>query len=128
MIPQDRPKSTDAKTRHILSVPLKPEQAAELTRRAGRKPISAFVRDQLFAANDNKPRSSRPRAKATTEVAAKALALLGSTRSSLMSMAHSAASGLLPLSPDTEAALIKACADIGETKTLLMKALGIRER
>jgi len=129
MMSEECPKPKDRKVRHILSVPFTPEQVADLARRAGRRPLSVFVRDQLFPANDNAPpKTARPRSAEKLAFAAKILALLGPTYTALKSIAHATASGLLPFSPDTEAAILKACADIAEMKALLMKALGVRER
>lgn len=102
---------------------------AQLSHRAGSKPLSAYARDQLFPANDNAaPKAARRRDTIKAASAAKALALIGPATSSLKSIAYAMASGLLPYAPDTEAAVLKACADIAEMKTLLMKTLGIRER
>lgn len=129
MMPESPHKHKQAKTRRILSVPVSPEQMAQLARRAGTRPLSAFARDQLFPANDNAPpKITRPRPAQQAALAAKALALLGATSTALKAVAQAIASGLLPFGPDTEAAILKACADIAEIKALLMKALGIRER
>ena len=108
---------------------MSPEQMAQLVHRAGGHPVSAYVRGQLFPANDNDPsKVVRRRSPVKAAFAAKVLALLGPIYSALTSIANASASGLLPFAPDTEAAILKACADIAEIKTLLMKALGIRER
>lgn len=129
MMPESSHKHKQPKTRHILSVPFTPEQMVDLARRSGRRPLSAFVRDQLFPANDNAPpKAARPRSAEKVAFAAKILALLGPTYTALKTIAHAIASGLLPFSPDTEASILKACADIAEMKALLMKALGVRER
>ncbi|WP_083556553.1 hypothetical protein [Hyphomicrobium sp. NDB2Meth4] len=132
MMPEERPKQT--KARRILSVPLTPEQDAELERRAGRQSKSAYARERLFPANDNEPAAKRrPRGGAPVKdhaALAKVLALLGKSDagSSLREMAGLARMGALPVTPETEAALLKACADISDLKALLMKGLGIRER
>lgn len=129
MMPESAQKLKPAKTRHILSVPVSPEQMADLARRAGRRPLSAFVRDHLFPANDNTPpKPARARPTELAAFAAKVLAVLGPVSTTLKSIAHAMASGVLPFAPDTEAAVLKACADIAEIKSLLMKALGVRER
>jgi hypothetical protein len=127
MMPVEALKKT--KARRTLSVPLTPEQIADLARRAGKRPLSAFVREHLFPANDNtRPKPARPRRAELAAFAAKVLALLGPVSTTLKSIAHAMASGVLPFAPDTEAAVLKACADIAEIKSLLMKALGVRER
>lgn len=127
-MPESSLKHKRANARHILSVPLSPEQLADLSHRAGRKPLSSFVRDELFPANDNTPKRTRPRPTQKTNLAAEVLGKLGLAKDALNIIAHSIASGLLPFAPDTEAAVLKACADLAEMKSILMKALAIRER
>lgn len=134
MMTEERPLPKPAKARKLLSVPLSPERHAELERLAGRQPVSAYVREQLFPANDNAPASKRqPRGMAPVKdhaALAKILAAMGKSDagSSLRAMTHLARMGALPITPETEAAILKACADIADMKALLMKALGIRER
>lgn len=128
-MPESPHKHKQAKMRQILSVPFTPEQMADLARRAGKRPLSAFVREHLFPANDNAlPKPARPKPTELAAFAAKVLAVLGPVSTTLKSIAHAMASGVLPFAPDTEAAVLKACADIAEIKTLLMKALSFRER
>lgn len=123
---------TKTKTRTILSVPVSPEQRKELERRAGRQPLSAYARKTLFPANDNNEAPKKiKRASISREESmalASVLALLGPVRSALTNIAYGIASGILPFTPDTEAAILKACNDIAEMKALVMKAIGIRER
>lgn len=131
MIRKPRPTTKPASPRKILSVPLPLDMHARLEERAGRQPLSAYVRDQLFPANDNEAPRKTARSRSSVKDAAAlagALALLGPVSTALKSLAHASASGLLPFAPDTEAAVLKACADIAEIKALLVKALGIRER
>lgn len=123
-----------SKPRRILSVPVSPEQMSELARRAGGQPVSAYARNLLFPANDNEPapkKQLRGSAPVKDDAAlARVLAILGQSDagSSLRELAHLARMGALPVTPETEAALLKACADIADLKALLMKALGVRER
>lgn len=129
MMREPRANSRKHKTRLILSVPMSPEQMAQLAHRAGGKPLSAYTREQLFPANDNTAgKIVRPRSPMNADFAAKVLASIGPVATALHSIAHGIASGLLPYAPDTEAAVLKACADIVEMKAVLLKALGIRER
>ena len=103
-------------------------------RRAGRQPLSAYARDQLFPANDNQPRLNRQvRGSAPVKghaALAKILALLGRSEagSSLRDLAALARLGALPITPETETALFKASVEISDIKALLMQALGVRER
>lgn len=128
-MPESRPKQT---TRVILSIPLTHDLKAELERRAGRRPVSVYAREVLFPANDNAPRKPRaPRhSRNDRQALAGILAKLGASQASasLAELARLARLGALPITPEAEAALFQACADIAEIKALLMKAIGIRER
>lgn len=129
MMPEPRPKQS---SRVILSIPLTRDLKADLERRAGRQPVSAYAREVLFPANDNAPRKARaPRRTASERTAlATLLARFGASDAcrNLHDLAGLARLGALPITPEVEAALLKACADITEIKTILMKALGLRER
>lgn len=128
-MPENRPKQT---SRVILSIPLTRDLKADLERRAGQQPVSAYARGVLFPANDNAPQKPRtPRRSRKDRLAlATVLARLGAmdAAASLQELARLARLGALPMTPEAEAALLQACADITAIKTLLMKAIGIRER
>lgn len=129
MIPEDRPKQS---SRVILSIPLTLDLKAELERRAGRQPVSAYARGVLFPANDNTPRKpSVPRhSRMDRRDMAAVLARVGAMQASasLQELARLGRLGALPMTPEVEAALLQACADIAAIRTILMKALGLRER
>lgn len=128
-MPVDRPKKT---SRVILSIPLTLDLKADLERRAGRQPVSVYARGVLFPANDNAPTNSRTARHyhRDRQALASLLARLGAmeTANNLQEMARFARLGALPLTPEVEAALLQACADIAGIKALLIKALGVRER
>lgn len=128
-MPEDRPKQT---SRVILSIPLTPDLKTQLERRAGRRPVSAYAREVLFPANDNAPCNLRtPRhSRKDRQALAAILARLGvmEVSGSLHELARLARLGALPITPEVEAALLEARADMAAIKTLLMKALGLRER
>jgi hypothetical protein len=133
-MPEERPMPRNRpKTRIILSVPVSPEQRAQLERRAGREPLSAYARGLLFPANDNAPPSPPRRIAAPVKdhaALASVLAKLGASgiAPSLQEMARLSRLGALPLSSEIEAAMQQACRDVADIKSLLMTALGIRER
>lgn len=133
MMPDERPQQK-SKPRILLSVPLEPEQKTELMRRAGRQPLSAYVRERLFAANDNAPSKARQKRHSSPvkdhAALSALLAKMGKldAAASLTDLARLARMGALPMSPETEAALNQACADVAAIKSLLMKALGVRQR
>ena len=124
---------TAKQNRSILSVPLTLAQRSALEMRAGTQPLSAFVRDRLFAANDNAP-IDVPSARRKTsfgdrKAMAQALALLGRSElaASLQEMARLARVGALPVTPETEDALRKAANDVAEIKFLLMRGTGLKK-
>lgn len=106
-----------------ISIRLTPQERAELVRRAGGRSVSAYVRDQLFAhgAESRKPNRNEL-AQVLGKLGASGLAV------SVNELARLAKLGALPVSEETEAQLRAACADLATIKSLLMRALGIKER
>ena len=130
MMPDKRPQTKNAKPRVLLSVPLTPEQKMDLLRRAGTKPVSRYARDLLFAANDN-PKPARIRSRKSREVmAATILAQLGKSdvASSLREIARGVQLGIIVVTPETEAALLEAAANVNAAAKAALRALGINTR
>ena len=129
-MPQERPKKS---SRVILSIPLTPDHKADLELRAGAKPLSLYAREILFPANDNARigrRSARQSfSRKARQDSAALLAKLGQSEmgASLRDLHLLAKLGALPFTPETEAAIQQACADIADMKSMLMKALAVRE-
>lgn len=94
-----------------------------MVRHAGSRSVSGYVRDQLFArgAASRKPNKNE---------LAQMLGKLGTSglAVSVNELSRLARLGALPLSDETEAQLRAACADIAAIKSVLMRALGIKER
>lgn len=112
-----------------FSLRLTEAERANLYSRAGTMPLGAYIKSELF--------SGRTRAKRSTVAAAidqkslaKALALLGQSRfsSNLNQIAKAANIGTLPLTPDVEADIKKACAHVSEIRTALIDALGLNSK
>lgn len=105
---------------------------AELMRRAGQTPLSVYARSQLFPANDNRPVTSSAAGTPIRDrtALAKLLAKLGQSElgSSFREFSQFVRLGGVPILPQTEAAIEQICREISEIKSLLMKALGIREK
>ena len=125
----DQPKTRPAP----FSLRLTPEERQALEDRAGRQPLAVYIRQRLFADQGEmgkRQRAARRPAVQDEQALAQVLALLGQSRlaSNVNQLARAANSGSLPVTPDTEAALCAASADMAAMKTLLMRALGIRER
>ena len=113
-----RPMPGPNSTRHApFSIRFTPGERARLYREAGKTPLGTYIKTRLFG--------DRP---APDQMAA-VLAKLGKSEiaSSLREMARLARLGALPITPETEAELHRASADIAEIKSLLMKALRIKE-
>lgn len=130
MMPDKRPQKTSAKPRVLLSVPLTPEQKMDLVRRAGTKPISTYARSLLFAANDN-PKPSRIRSRKSREqIAATTLAQLGKSdvAASLREIARGVQLGIIVVTPETDAALRSAAANVNAAAQAALRALGVKPR
>ena len=117
-----------------FSLRLTEQERLDLEERAGRQPLGAYVRAQLFGARRARE-AGRRRCRGHAAVKdhkalAQVLALLGRSRlaANINQLARAANRGALPVTPDTEAALVSASRDIAAIKALVMRALGIRER
>ncbi len=109
-----------------ISLRITATQRRDLERRAGKKPLSIYIRAQLFAANDN----ARVSGKNNRQALAQILAKLGQNgiANNLQTLADAARSGSLVLDEESKAALLQASDDIAAIKSLLMQSLGIKER
>lgn len=90
--------------------------------------LGGYIHSRLF--DPGSPPSPRRRGKAPVKdqkALAQAIGLLGQSRlsSNLNQLARSANTGSLPFTPDTEAALLEAVAEIREIRRLLIEALNL---
>ncbi len=117
-----------------FSIRLTEAERADLKRRADGQALGEFMRALLFG---DKPRKSsdkkvrRPKSPSIDQTtAARALALLGKAEfaRNLSALANAARNGVLHVTPETEAAILQACRDIAQMRSILMAALGVRER
>lgn len=109
-----------------FSLRLTTAERARLERDAGSLSLNAYIRERLFG-DDASPRRRVKKAPVQDrQELAKVLAALG--RSSLASNVNQLAKGLntgtLPVLPETDEAIRKACFDIAYMRMTLMKALG----
>lgn len=114
------------KTPPPFSLRLTAEERARLERMAGSKPLGTYIRDRLLG-EDASPRRARRREPVKDQAAlAQLLGMLGQMRlsSNLNQIAKGANLGTLPVTPELEEDLAKACAAILAMKTELMRALG----
>lgn len=119
---------TDQKARYAIpySFRMTAEEYQKLCEAAGSRTISDYIRRQLLG-NNVAPRASRRRPVEGDELLSIMLAELGRSRlsSNLNQLARAVNSGSLPVSPETEQAILEACADISAIRHELVKALGI---
>jgi len=120
-------KTTDTKP---FSLRLTAEERAQLERQAAGLSLGAYIRERLLNSGES-PRRTRGKFPVKNHTAlAQVLALLGRSElaASLATLARAVRTGSLPVTPETETALQKACQDVAAIKSMVMKALGIAER
>lgn len=106
-----------------FSLRLSFEERVRLTEQAGGTPLGAYIRERLLA---EPPRRSRINP-ADRQALLQLLGTLGQSRiaNNLNQLAKQANLGTLPVTPDTEAELSAAAADIAAMRLMLVKALGL---
>ena len=104
------------------------EQRARLEQDAAGSSLSAYIHERLFGAEAPSARRKRGKSPVKDQQAiAELLAKLGQSRlsSNLNQLARLANLGALPVTPDTETAIIEAAGDIAAMRKLLIEALGL---
>lgn len=106
-----------------FSLRLSFEERARLTEQAGRTPLGAYIRERVLAEPPRRSRLTLADRQALLQV----LGTLGQSRiaNNLNQLAKQANLGTLPVTPDTEAELNSAAADIAAMREMLVKALGL---
>ncbi|MDZ4364894.1 hypothetical protein [Brevundimonas sp.] len=101
------------------------EQRARLERDAGDSSLGAYIQSRLFDEDNPPPRRRGKRPVKDYQALAQVLGLLGQSRlsSNLNQLARAANTGSLAVTPDTEAALWVAVAEIQEIRRILIEAL-----
>lgn len=111
-----------------FSLRLSPEERERLIVEAAGAPLGTYIRAKLFSGGV--PIRVRRSGLAVEDrmALAQALALLGASRlsSNLNQLARLANTGSLPVTPETDAALQAACAEIQAIRALLVRALGLK--
>lgn len=123
------PKTKTTETKPF-SLRLTAQERVRLERQAAGLSLGAYIRERLLGGGES-PRRTRGKFPAKDHTAlAQVLALLGRSElaASLATLARAVSTGSLPVTPETEATLQKACQDVAAIKSMLMKALGIAER
>lgn len=111
----------------FVSLRLTFEERARLQTDAADMPVSEYMRWRLFDPGNPPPRRRGKAPVKDQKALAQAIGLLGQSRlsSNLNQLARSANTGSLPVTPDTEAALLEAVAEIREIRRLLIEALNL---
>lgn len=102
------------------------QERARLDVLRGNKSLSAYIRQQLLGKDAAPRKGSGNRPVQDTEALGRVLAALGQSRlaSNLNQLAKAVNSGSLPVTPETEADLAKACRDVSAMRADLLRALG----
>lgn len=113
-----------------FSLRLSVKQRRALEARASSLPLGEYIRSRLFS-DDPRPEPVRrhPRPVKDHKALAEVLVRLGASRlaSNLNQLSRAANASALPVTPETEEALLQACADIATMRAALMRALGLQE-
>jgi len=107
------------------------EERARLEELAGDEPLGSYIKRKVFngkGAGTRRARSRMRRPVRDEQKLARVLAMLGQSRlaNNLNQLAKAAHLGTLPVLPDTERDIRKACDDIALMRRELLRALGHR--
>ena len=107
------------------------EERARLEELAGNEPLGSYIKRKVFdgkGAGTKRARSRKRRPIRDEQRLAQVLAMLGQSRiaNNLNQLAKAANLGTLPMMPDTERDIRRACADVALMRRELLRALGHR--
>ena len=110
-----------------LSIRVTEEQRTRLKKRAGNMTVNAYILWRLFG--DDAPKGRSRHVAGDILLLSQILAKLGHSglHPNLQTLAQSAQCGALHVTPEVEAELSQACADVRSMKSMLMQAIGIKE-
>jgi hypothetical protein len=119
-------KAGPAKYPAPFSLRLTHEERTRLLADAGRKSVSAYIRERLFGEDAAPRKGSRRLPVKDHEALGRVLGALGGSRlsSNLNQLAKAVNTGSLPATPDTEKELREACKAVTAMRDELMRALG----
>lgn len=123
---------TEREKTYPFSLRLTKAERIELEKRAAGLSLGTYIRERLFDSNCYKPqRRTRGRFPVKDHKAlAQILALLGKSQAAhdFNQLAKAASIGALPVTSETETAILEATQNVKIIKSMLMAALGIQER
>lgn len=117
-----------------LTIRLSEDENYQLKKDAGKLSRSAFARKKLFGENisHRPPKSQRKKKQPTmsSQTIARLLGTFGESElaTSMLAIAMAAQSGSLPVTPELEEKLDKACGDIDTMCAAMVFALGIKRK
>jgi len=109
-----------------FSLRLTVEERSVLEREAGHQPLGAYIRSKLLH-NSEASRRARRTPLADEKALAQVLGELGRARlaNNLNQLAKAVHTGSLPVTPDTEKAILTACREVQQMRETLIAALGL---
>jgi hypothetical protein len=112
---------------HPISLRVTFEEKANLENAAAGMSLSAYIRWKLFDPTTPPPQRRGVFPVKDHRALAQLLAMLGQSRlaNNVNQLARAANSGSLPVTPDTEEALLTAVYEVGQMRALLIKALDV---
>ena len=113
---------------YSLSVRLSDEERALLERKAGSRPLGAYVRQKVLGEFEEKRRESRAKPSLDAALLGRLLGLLGKSDQvkCLFLLLAAAEAERVSLTEEDRTALREACADAQEMRSILIKALGLK--
>lgn len=107
------------------------EERARLEELAGDMPLGSYIKDRVFNEDGTGTRRARKRLRRPVkdkQSLAKLLGMLGQSRiaNNLNQLAKAANIGTLPVTPETESDIRRACAEVQLMRMELLRALGQR--
>ena len=124
-------KSQRSKKLPPFSLRLRFEERARLEKLAGSEPLGSYIKRRVFngkGGGGKRARSRQRRPIKDEQKLAQVLAMLGQSRiaNNLNQLAKAVNMGNLPVMPDTERDIRRACADVALLRRELLRALGHR--
>lgn len=121
-----QPSRRRSKASPPFSLRLSASERAQLEQAAGGAPLGAYIRAKLLGDGVTPRKPQRPQPVKDHAALAQVLGMLGNMRlaNNLNQLARSANIGTLPLTPEVEEELMRACAAVLAMRAELMRALG----
>jgi hypothetical protein len=109
-----------------FSLRLTHEEKAQLLADAGHRPLGAYIRERLFGGSAAPRKRLRNSPVKDHQALGRVLGALGRSRlsSNLNQLAKAVNTGSLPVTPETEAEIKKACREVTAMRADLLRALG----